>query len=669
MIDDGREVRGERPEVKDVFILFFIFVLLLSSFVHPLFAWGNEDGGTEVMNSRGESMKLDFTLYDPGSEEIVDYSKFGVFSGIGTETYAYKITNRKGLAEAVGEGVYPDNSVYKDPVYRLLVTKGKLAGSQWDYVNIDDQQIAFYKWATSHDTPAVQQYYTALALEKLGATRQAIRAYDALIVNFPKQIGWTVFRTPLYMGRLAIDRIEYLTHRYPKLGIKLEGAKIVVENGYNASVSDDRFIVNPGKLVKAKPGDLKPKRIDVSRLRIVKTLGTEPVTIVQFENGHWQLRIDGKPSMVKAVAYSPTQVGKSPHEGYPLDAWQLSDLNGNGKADGPYDSWVDKNGNNRQDPDEKVTGDFQLMKAMGANTIRCYHHAMDRKLLGALYSKFGIRVIMGDLLGMYATGSGAEWFKGTDYTNPDQREKMKESVRQMVMEYKDEPYVLMWMLGNESNYGEPGDQKKDKVGFGSQAKLQLDAFYAFTNEVAGMIKTIDPNHLVALSNGETLNIDILSKHCDNIDIFGVNAYRGASGFGRSFWEDAKAFINKPVLLTEYGCPAYYAGKDSAFAEEKQMEYHQGNWEDIFDNSAGAGCGNAIGGVVFEFTDEWWKAGPPPKFSASVQETNGDFIANLPGGWMYEEWLGLTSQGDGSHSPFMRHLRKSYEYYKKVWNES
>ncbi len=636
---------------------------------HFSFAAGNDDSSTEIMNAHGENMELAFKLYDPGTEDVVDYEKYGTFKDVGKESYEYRITDRKGLAEAVGEGIYPNNSVYKDPAYRVLVSKGKLNGNQWDYVNVEDQQLAFYKWATSHDTPAVQQYYTALTLEKLGEIRQAIKAYYAVIVNFPKQTGWTVFHTPLYMGKLAIDKIEYLTRKNPDLGIKLEGAKISVANGYNAGVADDHYIVNPGKLVKVNPDELKPKHTDVSRLKVIKTVGAKPVQVVQFENGDWQLKINGRPAMVKAIAYTPTPIGKSPDEGYNLDSWSLSDLNGNGKIDGPYDSWVDKNGNNQQDPGENAVGDFQLMKEMGVNTIRLYHHAMNKELLRQLYKDYGIRVIMGDLLGMYATGSGAEWFKGTDFTDPTQREKMKESVRQMVMEYKDEPYILMWMLGNESNYGEPGDQKKDKVGFGSQAKLQLDAFYSFVNEVAGMVKTIDPNHLVGFSNGEVLNIDTLSKHSDNIDIFGVNAYRGSSGFGRSFWEDAKDYMNKPVLLTEYGCPAYYAGKDLDYAEEKQMEYHKGNWEDILANSAGAGgYGNAIGGVVFEFVDEWWKAGPPPKFSASVHETHPAFTANFPDGSMYEEWLGVTSQGDGSHSPYMRHLRKAYEYYKKVWNE-
>ena len=642
--------------------LFFFFSSLIP---HPSSLLAS---GTEMLNIHGERMELEFKLYEPGSGDVVDYSQFGTFSGLGTDQYDYKLTNRKGLAAAVGEGIYPNNSVYKDPAYKMLALKGKLVGSHWDYVNVDNQQIAFYKWATTRETPGVQLFYTALALEKLGLTLQAIKAYYAVAVHFPKQFGWTVWHTPLYVGRVAIDRIEALTRKHPELGIRLEGAKIRVENGYDFDVNNDRFFINPGKLVKADPETLKVRRLDVSKLAVTRTIGTGRVQLVGFENGHWQMRVDGKPFLIKAVAYSPTPVGKTPDKDYSLDAWQTADLNNSGEVDGPYDSWADSNRDNEQTPDEKAVGDFALMKRMGVNTIRFYHHPQNKELLRKLYRDYGIQVILGDLLGMYAVGSGAAWYEGTDYNNPAQREKMKESVRQMVMEYKDEPYVLMWMLGNESNYGEPGSVAKDTVGFGSQARRQPEALYKFANEVAGMIKSIDPFRLVGFSNGDVITIDTLSKHQDHIDVFGTNAYRGQAGFGRSLWEDARDFMNKPVLITEYGCPGYYKGKSVAFAEEKQAEYHRGNWEDIVYNSAGSGTGNAIGGVVFEFVDEWWKAGPPPQFSPSTQETTGQFAADFPDGWMHEEWLGVVGQGDGSHSPYLRQLKKAYEYYEKAWNQ-
>ncbi len=639
-----------------------------------LAAMAGEDGEetTQIMNAHGESMSLEFKLYDPGTEVIVDYSRYGKFEGVGTEKYAYKITDRKGLGAAVGEGIYPSNSVYKDPTYRVLVTKGKLSGSQWDYVNIENQQLAFYKWATSHDTPAVQQFYTAVALEKLGQLEQAIKAYQAVVVHFPKQVGWTFWHTPLYMARTAIDRIDFITRNHPELGLKLVEANVTVVNGYNANTNDDKFIVNPGRMIKVKPSELKPKRVNVAKLAVKRTVGSGPVQLLQFDNGHWQMRVNGKPYLVKGIAYAPSPVGKSPNEGGydPNNAWMTADLDGNGKIDGPFDAWVDKNKNNKQDAGEKPVGDFKLFKDMGVNTLRLYHQAANKELLRQLYKDYGIRVIMGDMLGMYAAGSGAEWYQGTDYTNPEHLENMRNSVRKMVAEYKDEPYVLLWMLGNESNYGEVGDPDPQsfKAGLGSNAKAQPEQHYTFVNEVAGMIKSMDPTRPVGFSNGEVVTIDILSKHSHNIDVFGVNAYRGAHGFGRSFWEDIRTHMDKPVLLTEFGCPAYFSGKDQEFAEDKQLEYHRGNWEDIRYNSAGSGYGNAIGGVIFEFVDEWWKSGLPPKFSASEQETVGDFIAAFPDGWMHEEWLGVTSQGDGSHSPFLRQMRKTYDYYRKVWNE-
>ena len=660
--------------IKSGFLLLALFILLQATAYSsdPSSVDSASPSGTQVMNSHGEEMELEFKLFDPGTETLVDYEKYGAFEGLGTEKYIYKMTNRKGLASAVGEGVYPNNSVLKDPIYRVLLTKGKLKGSPWDYVNTDDQGTAFYKWASSDDMPAVRQFYTGLALEKLGQTVQAIKAYHAVLVNFPRQVGWTFWHTPLYMSRLAYDRIDFLTRKHPELGIRLEGARVHIENGYNADTHDDRFFINPGKLVKARPGELKPKRVDLSQLKIIKTVGTGRSQLVEFENHHWQMRVDGKPFMVKGIAYAPTPIGRSPNDGDfdPNNGWMSADLDKNGKADGPFDAWVDKNKNNRQDPDEKAVGDFQLMKEMGVNTIRLYHHAANKEILRKLYKDSKMNVIMGDMLGMYAAGSGAAWYEGTDYTNPKHQENMKNSVRQMVEEYKNEPYVILWMLGNESNYGEVGDPnpKSNKAGLGSNAKSQPEAHYQFVNEVAGMIKSLDPTRPVGFSNGEVITIDILSRHSNNIDIFGANVYRGESGFGRSFWGDVRDFMDKPALFTEYGCPAYCNGKSQDYAEEKQMEYHRGNWEDIVYNSAGSGFGNAIGGVIFEYVDEWWKSGLPPKFSPSEHETVGDFFAAFPDGWMHEEWLGVASQGEGTHSPYMRQLRKSYDYYKKVWNE-
>ncbi|MEI8217619.1 MAG: hypothetical protein WCG51_01055 [Elusimicrobiota bacterium] len=87
-----------------------------------------------------------------------------------------------------------------------------------------------------------------------------------------------------------------------------------------------------------------------------------------------------------------------------------------------------------------------------------------------------------------------------------------------------------------------------------------------------------------------------------------------------------------------------------------------------ENFAGSGAGTALGGIVFEWTDEWWKAGPPPEFDPAAQDITPQSGMPFLDGWGYEEWLGLTSQGDGKLSPFLRQLRPAFFMYKKLWSK-
>lgn len=311
-------------------------------------------------------------LFDTGSEKIVDYEKYGEFKGVGTENYKYEIKDRLGLAKAVGEGVYPSSSVYKDPNFIETQKNGKLNGNHWDFVNIDDQMFAFQKWATTNEDPGVKQFYAASALAKAGHISHAIKAYYAVLVHFPKSIGWTYWHTPFYIGKTALNEIEYLTRTHAELGIKLVGAKILISGAFDDDRSNDKFIINPGKLVEAKPEDVFEKGVNLSKLNIVRTIGGEYVKLVKYENGHWQLRVDDKSYVIKAMAYSSNKIGLTPDNGT-LNVqtdWMVADFNNNGKIDRPYDAFVDKNKNNTQDEDEPAVGDFKLMKDIGVNTLR-----------------------------------------------------------------------------------------------------------------------------------------------------------------------------------------------------------------------------------------------------------------------------------------------------------
>jgi beta-glucuronidase len=591
-------------------------------------------------------------LFDPGQEDFINYEKYGVFQNVGTKDYRYVVKDQAGLSLAVGEGIYPNtSSIRRDPEYNKALSEKRLDGSQWDFVHSPDLEAAFLKWATSSEPQGVKLFYTALILEKAGLIKHAIKCYYAIVVHFSGSYGWTYWHTPWYVGQAAIAKIKHLLRSNPKIGYKLVDADIRIINGFDNELSNDIIITNPGRLVKTGQLEKLKPRPSKGSSSIKRRSGNGKVYVAQYKTGDWQLMVDGKPYIIKGVTYAPTKVGQSPYNGT-MTNWMEDDFNKNGKIDGPYDSFVDKNRNNIQDPDEPAVGDFQLMKDMGINTIRQYHQPfkVNKELLRDLYKKYGIRVIMGDFLGKYALGSGAPWNPGTDYNNEEQRKNMMESVTKMVTEFKDEPFILFWLLGNENVYG-----------YACNADKYPEAYFKFANEVAKQVKALDPEHPVAICSGDILYLDKFGRNAPDIDIFGTNAYRGDYGFG-FLWRQVRLEADKPAFITEFGCPAYAEGKSELEAEYPQADYHRGSWEDIQGNMAfEEGEGNAIGGVVFEWLDEWWKAYEP-----SVHDTKGLWAGPFPDGYMHEEWLGVAGQGDGKLSPFLRQLRESYYTYKKMW---
>ncbi len=389
------------------------------------------------------------------------------------------------------------------------------------------------------------------------------------------------------------------------------------------------------------------------------------VKVIKSSEG-WQLLKDGQPFFIKGVCHSGlNEIGKSSHDNSMRD-WMIVDDDHDGRIDLAYQTWLDENRNNKQDKDEKPVGDFKLMKAMGVNTIRLYHHASsdpdvqtinpgnllyshapNKKLLRQMYDQTGMMVMMGDLLGAYTIGSGAPWLEGTDYRDPDQCAKMMRSVHDMVMEFKDEPYILVWALGNENNL--------EQFTHTNAARYPVE-YARFVNSVAKYIKQLDPNHPVCLVNGETVFLEVYKEYAPDVDIIGLNSYRHWQGFN-TLWKEVDAKFGKPVLISEYGTiHPPVDPKTRILNEERQAQIHKDCWEDIAAHKAGAKSpGNALGGFAFVWVDDWWQSGNPYYHDLTADEFNF-------------EWHGLLSQGDGKHSPLMRQPREVYYMYKELWQE-
>lgn len=393
-------------------------------------------------------------------------------------------------------------------------------------------------------------------------------------------------------------------------------------------------------------------------LKVIQKRGNGTVQFIQYENGHWRLLVDGKPYFIKGVVYEPVKVGDRLNAS---NLWMTYDTNHNGKLDTAYESWVDQNLNNRRDKKEAVVGDFQLLKEMGCNTIRIYHPSnIKKEVFRDLFNRFGIRVMMGNFLGAYTWGSGAAWKDGTDYTDSIQRQKMKEDVKKMVLEFKDEPYMLFWMLGNENDVA--GSYENSTFN-NTNARRVPEVYATFVNEVAKMVHELDPNHPVGISNATFGLMRAYAQYAPEIDFVGMNAYTGPYGFGR-LWNSIKMDFDRPVTITEYGVDCYDQNKGS-IDEGFQALYHRGCWRDMVNNSFGkSGAGNSLGGFAYTWLDSWWFCG----LTTEHDTTKGAWRGPAKDSWFNDEWLGLWGQGDGKASPFIRQPREVYYMYKKEWRQ-
>ncbi|MDP6215438.1 MAG: hypothetical protein QGI41_10925, partial [Acidimicrobiales bacterium] len=130
-----------------------------------------------------------------------------------------------------------------------------------------------------------------------------------------------------------------------------------------------------------------------------------------------------------------------------------------------------------------------------------------------------------------------------------------------------------------------------------------------------------------------------------------NVYRGI-GFGDLF-DTFASRSEKPMFLGEYGADAYNANID-AEDQAAQAEATRVLTEAIVSESAVNG-GPCIGGVIFEWADEWWKSNGDP----NVHDTGGAAPGGgpHPDGVFNEEWWGIV---DVDRVP-----RAAYEAYGDV----
>jgi hypothetical protein len=287
--------------------------------------------------------------------------------------------------------------------------------------------------------------------------------------------------------------------------------------------------------------------------------------------------------------------------------------------------------------------DIQLLRAMNANTVYVFldfgASPVAKAVLDYLYEN-GLKAIV---------------------TADDNGSGDTNRIEQIVPAYRDHPAILAWAIGNEWNINlfhaiKPGDPVSEQ---------QLRDAAAKNESLAQRVKSLDTNHPVAsifgdidASDGPLAMTNIVNHFCPTVDFWGVNAYRGPSF--KTLFADWARIAKVPFFLSEYGTDAYRTvmigledyvliSADGAYDEPMQAAFVRGLWREIAANLSAAQLDNVcLGGTVFEWNDEWWKASAPPPLPKPDTVGRHDTLGFLTSGWnpeampdstANEEWFG------------------------------
>jgi hypothetical protein len=364
-------------------------------------------------------------------------------------------------------------------------------------------------------------------------------------------------------------------------------------------------------------------------------MSAEPEVRVVADGNGQKLQVDGRDYMVFGMNWGYMPIG----ENYLYDLWSQPD----------------------DVIEEALARDMPLLREMGVNSIRQYV-GIPPRWVKYIYEKYGITTILNHLVGRYGYTLDGVWIPSVDYSDPRFREAVTAEVVSYVKMYRDTPGVLMWLLGNENNYGLHWSSFEiEALPEGQRDEARARYLYSLYEDIIREIKRADPSKLVAIANGDVQYIDLIAKECPSLDVMGSNCYRGISA--RDLFQVVQENLGIPVMFTEFGADAYNA-KEMHEDQRMQARYLIGQWEEIYEQSYGKGrVGNAIGGYIFQWSDGWWKFGQESRLDihdTNASWPNGGYSEDYVPGQnnMNEEWWGITAKGPPDY-------RSLYEVYPRA----
>jgi hypothetical protein len=120
------------------------------------------------------------------------------------------------------------------------------------------------------------------------------------------------------------------------------------------------------------------------------------------------------------------------------------------------------------------------------------------------------------------------------YESGPYREQKRHELQALLGEYRNDPALLMWAIGNELNLS-----------------ANTPAAWSFVAELVQMIHARDPNHpvMTVIAGSQVEVVDNVVRHAPGIDALGINHYGGLENADA---EIARSQFRGPYLVTEWG---------------------------------------------------------------------------------------------------------------------
>lgn len=165
-----------------------------------------------------------------------------------------------------------------------------------------------------------------------------------------------------------------------------------------------------------------------------------------------------------------------------------------------------------------------LLKSIGGNSIRTWSVG-DGSILDAAEAN-GLTVAL--------CLDVARQRRGFDYSDKVAVARQLEHFRQQVIKYRNHPALLVWIIGNELNYGSTNPNVWNAV-----------------NDISKMIHRLDPNHptTTALAGIGADNYAAIRERAPDLDFLSVQLYGGLHWLPSAV---KKIGVRMPIMVTEWG---------------------------------------------------------------------------------------------------------------------